>query len=237
VTALAVTAVIALGSFVQAVSGFGFALVAVPLVAMLTDPLTAVVTVTMVSCVYSAVVAVHERSRVDWGVLWPVTGPALVGMPLGLLITRAVPTAYVNMAIGVMVVGCALMLDRMAPRLGRRGVALAGVTSGALLTSTGTNGPPVVIAVSGRRLGQQEFRATLQATFVVQDVCAVLGFIVVGSVSWATALLVAGALPALPVGWWAAQRVLPHVDERVFSRVVKVLLVVVGVVAVASAAT
>lgn len=240
VTVLAVVGIVALSAWVQSLSGFGFALVGVPFIAMLTDPLTAVVAATMLGTVYSAGAALHQRSRVDWGALRIVSITAVLGMPLGLLLARRVSPAVLSLVIGVVVIVFALMLAR-APAgpatrpLGTHGAAVAGVASGALLTSTGMNGPPLVFALKARGLDQFRFRATLQATFVLQDVFAIVGFAVVGSVAGSTLTLVAASVPALLVGWWAGQRILPRIDERRFAHIVVGMLVIAGLLSVLSA--
>ncbi|NBE93919.1 sulfite exporter TauE/SafE family protein, partial [Nonomuraea sp. K271] len=53
-----------LAAFAQALSGFGFALVAVPLVTLLTGPQTAVTVVTALGCVLALAMGVQERRHV-----------------------------------------------------------------------------------------------------------------------------------------------------------------------------
>ena len=235
VTILTVVGIVAVSALVQSISGFGFALVGVPFIAILTDPLTAVVAATMLGTIYSVGAAAHQRSRIDWGALRIVSVTALLGMPLGLLVASRVPAAVLSLFIGVVVIVFALMLGRAPRAVGHRGAAVAGVASGALLTATGMNGPPLVFALKGRDLDQYRFRATLQATFVIQDVFAIVGFAVVGAVTGATLAIVGWAVPALLVGWWLGQQVLPRIDERRFAHIVVGMLVLAGLSSIASA--
>lgn len=234
-TALTVAAIIAVSALVQSVSGFGFAMVGVPFIAILADPVTAVVAATMLGCIYSTGAAVHQRSRIEWGALRIVSITALVGMPLGLLIAARVSPAALSFVIGVVVITFAVMLGRSPRAVGARGAAVAGVASGALLTSTGMNGPPLVFAVKGRGLDQHGFRATLQAAFVLQNIFAIVGFAFVGAVTGQTLTLVAWAVPALLVGWWVGQRILPRIDERRFAHIVVGMLVLAGLMSISSA--
>lgn len=232
---LAVAIIVAASAWVQSISGFGFAMVGVPFIAMLADPVTAVVLATMLGALYSTGAAAHQREHVDWGALRIVSVTAVVGMPLGLLIAARVPPAVLSLVIGVVVIVFALMLGRAPRPIGAHGASVAGVASGVLLTSTGMNGPPLVFALKARGLDQFRFRATLQAAFVLQDVFAILGFAVVGAVTAQTLFLVAWAVPALLVGWWVGQRILPRIDERRFAHIVVGMLILAGLLSIASA--
>ncbi len=234
-TVLAVAVIVAFSAWVQSVSGFGFAMVGVPFIALLTDPVTAVIVATLLGGLYSVGAAAHQRSRIDWGALRIVSATAVLGMPLGLLAAAQVPPALLSLFIGIVVITFALMLGRAPVILGTTGAAVAGVASGALLTSTGMNGPPLVFALKGRGLDQFRFRATLQGAFVLQNVFAVTGFAVVGALTGTRLGLVAWAAPALLVGWWLGQRVLPFIDERRFARIVVGMLVVAGLLSIGSA--
>lgn len=234
-TVIALAAIIAVSAFTQSISGFGFAMVGVPLIALLTDPLTAVVCVTVLSAIYSTGAATHERALVDWGALRVVSLAALFGMPIGLLLAHEVPSPVLSVGIGGVVIICALTVGRSTRQVGRPGSVAAGVASGALLTSTGMNGPPLVLAMKGMDPDPNRFRATLQAVFVVQDLCAIVGFAVVGSVTAQRLFMVAWTAPALLIGWWVGRRLLPLIDEHRFDRIVVRLLILTGLVAIASA--
>jgi uncharacterized membrane protein YfcA len=100
-----------------------------------------------------------------------------------------------------------------------------------MLTSTGMNGPPLVITLQAMRLRADRFRATLQAVFCSQDVAAVLGFVAVGQVTRSTLVAVAAGLPGMPLGWLLGDRVFTSLDAAVFRRIVLGMLVLSGVAA------
>ncbi len=79
--AAAAAGIFLLAALAQAVTGFGSALVAVPLLALVTDPVTAVVVATTVSLVLSTGAAWRERAYVDLGRTRTLTLTGVVGMP------------------------------------------------------------------------------------------------------------------------------------------------------------
>ena len=214
-----------LAGFLQSVSGFGAALVAVPLLALALGPVPAVVAVTTASLVLSGWAARRERAHVDVPLARTLVLSGLVGLPLGLVLLRVLPPAGLQLLMAVVVLA-ALVLVLRRSRLPGGGAATsaAGLVSGALLTSTGMNGPPLVLAVAGREVSPRRFRATLQTVLCVQDAAAVLGFLVVGAVS-APALVAAlvGTLAA-PLGWRLGDRVFHRVPPAGFHRVVAAAL-------------
>lgn len=191
-------AVFVAAALAQAITGFGSALVAVPLLALVTEPIAAVVAATTVSLVLTSGAAWQERAYVDVPIARTLTLTGIVGMPAGLLLLAVVDEsrleAWIAAAMLVMV-----LLVASGLRIGARGTPFAGLVSGALLTSTGMNGPPLVMALVDRE--PRRYRATLQSVFAVQDVVAVAAFLVLGHFSPEAAVLTAGGVVGLPLGW------------------------------------
>ncbi|HEY0952541.1 sulfite exporter TauE/SafE family protein [Nocardioides sp.] len=202
-TDLLLVAVVAAGVFMlaaiaQAVTGFGSALVAVPLLTLVVHPVTAVVAATAVSLVLTTGAAWRERDHLDAGTVRILTVAGIVGMPLGLvLLAVADESSLQGWIAGSMLV--MVVLVAAGARIGSRGLPVAGLVSGALLTSTGMNGPPLVMALMDRE--PRRYRATLQAVFAAQDVVAVAAFAVLGYVDGRVALVSAAGVVGIPLGW------------------------------------
>lgn len=236
--ALGAFAIAALAAFAQSVSGFGSALVAVPLLSVLAGPRTAVVTITALSIAMTALATARERRHVQWRVAGTLAATGLVGMPVGLVLLTSLGARALTLVIAALVLVVTVMLARgWSPRPGPWARRSAGVLSGAMLTSTGMNGPPLVATLQALGLRAAAFRATLQAVFCVQDVAAVVGFVAIGQVDRTVLVAVAAGLPGLPLGWLLGDRVFTRIDQDVFRRVVLGMLVVSAVAAAASVLT
>jgi uncharacterized membrane protein YfcA len=234
--ALGAFAIAALAAFAQSVSGFGSALVAVPLLSVLAGPRTAVVTITALSIAMTALATVRERRHVQWRVAGTLAAAGLIGMPVGLVLLTSLGARALTLVITALVLVVTVMLARgWSAHPGPWARRSAGVLSGAMLTSTGMNGPPLVITLQALRLRSDAFRATLQAVFCAQDVAAVAGFVAVGQLNRTVLVAVAAGLPGLPLGWLLGDRVFTRIDQDVFRRVVLGMLVVSAVAAGASA--
>lgn len=191
-------AVFVLAAVAQAITGFGSALVAVPLLTLMVHPIVAVVAATAVSLVLTSGAAWRERSHVDVASARTLTVTGVLGMPLGLVLLALADESRLEVWIAATMLVMVLLVAS-GVRIGPRGLPVAGLVSGALLTSTGMNGPPLVMALMDRE--PRGYRATLQGVFAVQDVVAVAAFLVLGYVDREVALLTASGVVGIPLGW------------------------------------
>ncbi|MEI7054231.1 sulfite exporter TauE/SafE family protein [Nocardioides sp. CCNWLW239] len=200
--------VFVVAALVQAVTGFGSVLAAVPGLLLVTDPARAVVTATLVSLILTAGIALRERAYVDRRDSLVLTLTGIIGMPIGLVLLAIADETTLSAGIAVVMVVLVLLMAAK-PRVGRRGMPVAGIVSGGLLTSTGMNGPPLVMVLIDRE--PRHYRATLQAVFAGQDLVAVVAFLVLGHIDAEVLLLAVGGIAGLPVGW--------RVGDALFHRV------------------
>jgi uncharacterized membrane protein YfcA len=235
-TLVVVAGVFVLAGVVQAVSGFGSALVAVPLVTVVLDPGRAVVLSVLVGLVLSTVAVVREREHVERTVGLRLLGWAVPALPLGLLVLELASEAAVSLLVGAVVVVAAFLLG-VGVRVPDRpwAQAAAGVCSGALLTSTGLNGPPLVLALAGRDLAPRRVRATLQAVFAAQDALAVVGFLALGLLSPDLLPYAAVGVLGIQAGWALGGLAFHRFSRAAFDRTVGIVLLASGVTAVLGA--
>lgn len=233
---LAATAVgvFLLAALAQAVTGFGAALVAVPLLALVVDPVTAVVAATTVSLVLTAGSWWRERLHVDTRQARHLAIAGVLGMPLGLIALALADENTLSLLIGgALLVLVGLLLSGVRLPQGRFTTWTAGVVSGGLLTSTGMNGPPLVLVLQS--LEPRRYRATLQAVFCGQDMVAVAVFVALGHVSEAALILTAAGVLGLPLGWAMGDRVFRRVPAERFRPIVLGGLTVIAVVTLTDA--
>lgn len=228
VTTLLVAAVIILlASTVHAVTGFGYALVATPLLALTVDPHTAVVATTLSALAMTITIGVRQRHHAEWKVAMIAMAGILLGMPLGLWVYGATSERVLTALIGVGVLGCTLMVWRRVKVPGNVPVLVGvGLLSGALSTSTGTNGPPMVAAFQGMGYDPRKFRATLAAVFAGTSVFSLIGFAVAGQVNSQSLWIGLVGVPVVQLGYFIGDAVFSRIDPDRFRRVVLLALIV-----------
>lgn len=219
---------------VQMTSGFGFALVAVPLLALVTGPHTAILLALVTGTFFYAWQAVEGRGHRDASVVGRVLGGALLGVPGGYLVFRNTDPGPLTVVVGVLVLAAVVVVARgwQFPAVSPAADLATGLFTGLLTTSTGTNGPPIVALLQARRLPPREFRATVTLVFLVLNVAALGMFVVTGTLTRGVLETALWSVPALLAGGWIGYRVRQLLPAEVFRRFVLLLLTVAGVTAV-----
>jgi uncharacterized membrane protein YfcA len=202
---------VALGALVQGAVGFGLALVAVPLLAII-DPRLVPVPMLILATAHAMLMLRREYRDTDWaGVGWALLG-RLPGIALGVLAVALLPPRWFGLAVGVTVLTCvALSVVRWRPRPTVPALLVAGVVSGAGGTASAIGGPPVALLYQhapGARV-----RATLAAYFAAGSLLSLAGLLVGGQFSadavQATALMVPFMIAGFALSG-PARRLLDH---------------------------
>lgn len=228
-----VFAVLVLAALVRITAGFGFSLVAVPPLALLLDPVTAVVVSAALAVPLNLWVALRDRAHVDRRAAPLLLVCALSGVPFGLwaLDVLSEPTLLVLIAATV-VLGTVLVWRRVRVPGGMYAVAGMSALSGAAFASTAIDGPLMVAGLQGSRLADLEprvQRATLAVTFSATSVATLAGFGVGGRLTPQIGVLLLLGAPALLIGTLVGERLFRGLDAELFRCAVLVLLAVSSV--------
>lgn len=224
-------------AFVQVLSGFGFALLAVPLMTLQVPTKEAVVISTLLGSGVTIFQALHARRHVERVVARRMIIAAYLGMPFGLWVYLAVDEHVLRGLLGVAVlVAAGLLAIRVnLTHVGRSLDLGAGFVSGVLNTSLSTNGPPLVFALQARHLQPDPFRGTINTVFAWCSVLGVTLFVAAGKVDRDGIIAAAVALPALVAGQLCGFPLRKHVSGERFRVLVLGLLVIAACTAIASA--
>ncbi|MGW8532093.1 sulfite exporter TauE/SafE family protein [Nocardiopsis sp. NPDC055824] len=222
--------VLALGSLVRTTTGFGFSLVAVPPLALLADPVTAVVVAGLMSAPVSVWITARDRQHVDRRLAALFLGFGLAGVPFGVWLLAVLPERALMVAIAVMVLVGTFLVWRRTPIPGGT-PTLAGVSalSGASFASTGIDGPLMVAALQGSGLEPRVQRATLSVMFSATSAASLAGFWTSGRLTPEVGSLLLVGVPAMLVGMAVGERVFRRLDAELFRRAVLWLLLISSV--------
>lgn len=164
-----IMAITAVGALVQAVTGFGFSLVCVPVLVLVVGPTHAVRLVNELAVVLNLMILGREHRYVQVGDAARLLLPALVVTPLAAYAVHRSDPAALSVVVGVVIMASALVLalGLRAPRLRhRRGVIIAGSTSALLNTTSGTGGAAVAMFAVNAGWSMEATRPTLQLYFL-----------------------------------------------------------------------
>jgi uncharacterized membrane protein YfcA len=217
----------------QALTGFGFALLAVPLLALVTSVENAVVAACIASLALTSGTTWVERAHVRWSTAGRLVAASAVGLPIGLLILTTLSDRALAVLVGVVVLASTWIVWRR-PTVSGSWPTLAGigVLVGVLTTSTGTNGPPLVAAFQSLGYPPRAFRATLATVFTGCGAVSLGLFIVGGEVSPRALDLALVGIPAIALGWWLGDRVFHRVPAERFRGLVLVALILASTITI-----
>lgn len=227
----------AIASVVQSLSGFGFALLAVPLMSMVIEVHEAVVVSTMIAMGTTLIHAWNERAHADRTLSTRLTVASFLGMPFGLLAFVLLPQTILKLTLGIVVVVITVLLVRgvtLGPDAKRHEWGL-GLVSGALATSLSTNGPPLVFVLQARGLSPQAFRGTISRVFSVVNVVTLVMFVAARRITGDALIACVWVIPAVIVFTWVGYRLRPTLDADRFRVLVLVLLILSGVSTIVTA--
>lgn len=234
--ALGVVAVLVVAGGAQSLSGFGFSLLSVPLLATLLGPRHGVVLATFLGLMTSATLLARNHRHVRWSTAGRLVAGAAVGMPLGLLLLFGLDADVLRAGIAVLVLVATVLIARdvRLPVRGGPAEVFMGVVSGALNTSTSMNGPPLVITLQGQGLAPDTFRATLSAVFVASGVLAVTLFTATDQVDRTVLAGIALGIPATLAGFTVGDVVFRRTDPARFRTIVLGMLAASALIALVS---
>jgi uncharacterized membrane protein YfcA len=231
-TALAVLAILFVSTLTRSTLGFGDALIAMPLLALVTDVKVATPLSAMVSTVTALGLLAREWRSVQFKAALPLAVGALLAIPLGLWLVTAVEERPVKLILAVVVIGFALyrIADPRFLRLRTDKTAwVFGFFAGLLAGAYNTGGPPVVVYGSLRNWSPDQFRATIQG-YVLLTIGAVLaGHCWEGLWTRPVLLYFASAIPVVLIAIFVGARLSRHVTNGQFIFCIYLFLIVIGV--------
>ena len=217
-------------SVVQAVAGFGFALLAVPLMVVVIDLQSAVVISSFVGTLSNLLQSWQLRRNINRNMTRRFLLATAVGSPVGLLLFVYANQSALKIVLGLSILFGVFVLSR---GLELQHVSswldwIMGVLSGVLLMATSTNGPPLVFVLQARRIDPATFRATLNMVFLVGGTFGLVMFGLAGEIFRSDVNVAAFAIPSMVIGVSTGVVIRKYVQQELFKKIVLFLLTVGG---------
>ncbi|MFH1139159.1 MAG: sulfite exporter TauE/SafE family protein [Pseudomonadota bacterium] len=224
------SALVVLGAgFIRGYSGFGFSMITVLALSLVSPPSRIVPAVLLWEIAASLWLLPSVWRRIDWPSLaWLFVGVCL-GTPLGVYFLANMPARPMRAAISLAVIVLAALLAagfKLKTRPGRAATTLAGAVSGVFNGAAAIGGPPAILFYFSTPTGIAVGRASLIAFFLATDLFATGVCLVNGLVDGSTLFLAGPLLPFLALGVALGGRSFSGADEQKFrTRVLRLLMV------------
>lgn len=235
-TTLLAMLILFFGTLIRSSLGFGEALIAVPLLALVMPVETAAPVAVLISITIALQILLQDWRKVHFRSAGWLILSTLFGIPLGLWLLRSASEPIVKTILAVVILAFsafalshrlrgALHNDRHAWMFG----FLAGILGGAY----GMNGPPLALYGSLRRWHPEHFRATLQAYFLPASMAGMSGYWLARLWTPAVNHFYIASLPGVVLAVVAGRALNRRLEPHKFTTYVYVGLAVTGLVLLA----
>jgi uncharacterized membrane protein YfcA len=227
-TTLQVIAIVFLATLVRGLTGFGNALVAMPLLALVIEPTVASPLVALTAIVMASLMLAAHWREVHIGSAKRLLIGSLPGLAIGLWFLTHAGATPVRLALAIFIL-CYSVYDLCRPRLAHleseRWAYLAGFASGIIGGACNANGPPIVIYGTMRGWSPERFRATLQGYFLPAGLLILVGH--AGSGLWTREVfrLFAWSLPSVFLGILLGSLLAKRVKKEHFRVIIHSVLI------------
>ena len=224
-------AIVFFAAFVQSISGFGFALIVMPLLSLAMGLQTAAPLVALAALTLYTINLIRYRQAVDVRRVLRLGVACALGVPVGLWALANVDESIVKLLMGLVLVAYAAYKLSSPAALhlrSRRWAYIAGFIAGCMGGAYNTPGPPLVVYGSLRQWPKDEFRATLQALFFINGVLTVSSHYAARRLTADVLTFYAYAVPAFLLGVLAGSRVDAKLNRDRFRTIVTVMILVLG---------
>jgi len=221
--ALLAVAAVAVASFTQGVTGFGFGMVAMAILPYVEPARQASVLSGILSLANNLLVLGSVHRSFSWRDLAPALVGALAGVPVGVYILASLNEASIRRLIGLAVLLACLQIAfsrRSQPRhLAWPWALAAGFAGGILGGAFGIGGPPVVAYSSLQDWQPERCKAFLCSFFIASNTYRMVLVGAAGLLTRVVATQAVMSLPALLAGTYLGIAAFGRIPARLFRQV------------------
>ena len=212
------------GSTVLSTLGFGIGMVATPILLLIFDPQTAIVTLSPAGTVLSALIAWRHRDHILMRETLPIALLGMAGAFTGVYVLSTSDDQLLKIAIVTLIIPLTILSffnptnlkDRIPfPKLVG---PFIGYLVGLMLGSMAIGGPLLVIFLIVRGWKSYAIRGSMSFFLLCVMVCALIGFVPAGLYGEGRIVLSAVAFVPMIAGFWVGSRLANRMNENLFRK-------------------
>ncbi len=229
---LFIIAVLFTASFTQGMTGFGFALVSIPMLSMLMELREAVALGALGGLVVNIYLIIKLRSFVKFFDLKNLIIGSVVGIPLGTYVLNYLSPHILKTILGIIIV--VFVFLSVFKIIKQRNIStnwgyLFGFTSGLLGGALNTNGPPILIYFYLNGYDKFKQKASITGFFLIASVFIVSSHALTGITSTSTLKNFGYALPFILSGISLGSRAFGKISTLIYDRIILGFLFLVSI--------
>jgi hypothetical protein len=221
-----------LAGMVQGMTGFGSALVAMPLLSLSLDIKSAVPLCTLNSLVITSFLAMRMKKHLDGKKILPLCLAAIPGMLVGVTLLKKVSSASISIGLGVLLIaysGYSLLVRTRQRKLHPGWSYLAGFSTGAIGAAFSSGGPPVIIYASLTDWDKDEIKATLTGFFLFNSAMNAAAHAVSGLTTVSVLSSFSYSAPCVLLGTVLGSHYYGRIDRNLYLKGIFTFLIFMGI--------
>jgi len=233
---LSITLIVITAGFLQGLTGFGFGLIALPLLSLFIPFKTIVPLTLMLSLFITLILSVQLRSAINRQTVAILFVATLPGIPVGIYLLKHVPSEYLAIFVGILMVSFTSYQMLATPRpmkLGLHFTLGAGLTSGILTGSLSTGGPPVIIYSAMQPWTKDQTKATLASYFFISGCAGLIAHFFSGIITQSVLTHFIYLFPAMIVGISTGTMAYKRLSDHGYRRLAIIFVFLLGIMMIA----
>lgn len=224
-------------ALLQGLSGFGFSILAIPLITFIMSPKTSVPVLLIYSIIINIAVIISSKKAIDLKKIWLILLGAMLAVPLGTKLLIILPENVIRSFIGILILffGFFLLAGFKIKLKRSKFMRLPiGFLSGILGASISISGPPLIIYFTNQGTQKQEFRGNLAIYFLLLNLITVPVYLINGLFTPTVLNNALSFSPALLVGVLSGSIISHKIKDNHFRKITLYLLIIMGVLTIFS---
>ncbi|MEW4468426.1 sulfite exporter TauE/SafE family protein [Parasphingorhabdus sp. JC815] len=231
---LSVCLIVASAAFVRGLTGFGYAILSVPLISLVSEPAVAVLMAILMQLIIGPFGVKQSRGVIDRPMVTKIAALACLTTPVGLWLLDIVAVDIARVILTAIAIGSffAIMMKRpQALNVSRLNVLMVGTIAGLLNGFAAMPGPPIVLHFVRKQVAPAVSRASMIMIFFATAAMATAVAFWRGMVDKELMVLTAMTCPLMIGGNHLGAKYFGAVSEPVWRAIVAALLAVSAIVA------
>jgi uncharacterized protein len=231
-TPLLICVIFLLAGFVQGVTGFGSALVAIPLLSLFLDIKSAIPLCILNSLVITTYLSLKMKKHLDTKKILPLCIAAVPGIIVGSTILENVSSTIIRSWLGILLIAYSLysLFSKPTPRkLHKIWCYIAGFLSGAIGAAFSAGGPPTIIYTTLNDWKKDTIKATLSGFFLFNSYLIATVHAVNGLTSIETFTYFMISAPVVLLGTVLGSICYGRIPHTLYLRIIFTFLILMGI--------
>lgn len=224
--------IIAFASFIQGLTGFGFALISIPLLSLVIDIKTAIPLGALCGLVINTYLFFQLKREIFFSNLKNLIYGSIIGIPIGVLfLSETDPTVLKYILSGIILIFVFLTSTQIIPQRGvkdKYGVVF-GLASGLLGGAFNTNGPPILIYFYLKGWDKTKQKASIIGFFIFTSVVIVFSHILFGVVDLKIFKSFLYYLPVIIISNWFGHKLFKYISGKLYNKLILIGLTILGI--------